>query len=211
MQALYRADERTGPFRVVSDDLVRLPDGRYLETMIDSGDNRTFMFRLDEDASYRPVFHPKRRGGVLIPFTRLDPRTVNNAPKGAEWVDVSASSFDYWRVLCDYWEPSFDLSVCEHDVVWREDVSESFERCPEPWCVFAYHDHCPEEAEAWNNMLGCTRFRVELIRSVPNAVRGIEERWRDWHYLCNGLGTNLRAEGFTQHWHFPPVRHHHFR
>ena len=93
-------------------------------------------------------------------------------------------------------------------MVARQDVFQQFESCPEPWCVFSYSNHSAEDAEAWANMLGCTRFRKELIAAVPNALVEVEERWRDWHYTCDGIGANLRAAGYSHHWHGPPVFHH---
>jgi hypothetical protein len=184
-------------------------DGIFIEEVWDSWNGWTRMVRGPEvDVSYHAVDHLPRQGGVLVPYTRIKD-SVNAALPDAEWVDVSGSDHDYWRVLCDYWEPSFDLSICEHDVVWRHDVTEAFDSCPEPWCVFPYDDHTPQDAEAWANMLGCTRYRKELIATLPNAVADVEERFRDWHYCCDGLGRNLRAAGYTHHWHSPPVVHDH--
>jgi hypothetical protein len=216
MQPLYKVGESTAfgfvpsGFIVVSDELFQREDGGYTERMVDSGDNYTSMDRGPEvDVSYHPVPHGPRHGGVLVAYTNVKPSVKLALPDG-EYVDVSGSDFDYWRVMSDYWEPTYDLRVCEQDVVWRPDVLEAFARCPEPWCVFAYDDyHSPEDAEAWANMLGCTRFRKELIAAVPNAVSNVEERFRDWHYLCDGLGRNLREAGYTHHWHSPPVHHDH--
>lgn len=57
-------------------------------------------------------------------------------------------------------------------------------------------------------MLGCTRFRKELIEAVPDALTSIPEDNWDWHNMCDGVGNNLRAAGYTHHWHTPPVEHH---
>jgi hypothetical protein len=215
MQPLYKIGESTAfglvpsPFTVVSVEQEVAENGHVIERMVDSGDNLTVMDRGPEVHPVHATVHTERAGGIVVPYTRRQPDVEAALPPDAEWVDVSGSDFDYWRVLCDSWEPSFDLTLCEHDVVWRPDVSEAFDTCPEPWCVFPYDDHSPNDAEAWANMLGCTRFRKELIAAVPDAAHDVEERFRDWHYLCDGLGRILRAAGYTHHWHSPPVHHDH--
>lgn len=214
MQPLYNVGESTAfghvpsDFTVVSVEQSERDDGSVSETMVDSGGNVSIMLRQPQDVEYRPIPQPEHKGGVLVPYTYVK-STVQTALPEAEWADVSGDDCDYWRLLCDYWEPTYDLSICEHDVVWRQDVTEAFANCPELWCAFSYDDHSPEDAEAWANMLGCTRFRKELITAVPNAVKDVEERFRDWHYLCDGLGRNLRAAGYTHHWHGPSVVHDH--
>lgn len=147
---------------------------------------------------------------LLVPFTVRNPEVVASVPPWAEWADVSADPDAYRRLLVDKWESSDDLMVLEHDVVCRDDVLEQFESCPRPWCVFGYADMCHDECrEAWANMLGCTRFRRELIDAVPDAVTDITEREHQiWTNLCDGIGLNLRAAGFEHHWHRPYVDHH---
>lgn len=212
MQPLYNVGESTAfgyvpsAFTVVEVEQVERDDGVVVETMIDSGNNRTVMVRTPVDVEYHPMGH-ERHGGVLIPYTVINESTKQAAPVDAEWADVSATDHDYWRLLCDLWEPSYDLKICEQDVVWRPDIDETFDACPEPWCAFPYDNHSPQDAEAWANMLGCTRFRKELMAAVPDALKSVEERFRDWHYLCDGIGKNLRAAGYTHHWHAPAVVH----
>ena len=210
MPQFYKVGEMAGPFKVIHDTYQEFPDGSTIEYMeTENGNSQTIYGQVD-DRSYHNVPHLPRRGGVLVPFTKVDKRVVD-ALHGegidSEWVDVSGSPYDYWRVLCDYFEPTHDLAICEHDVEWRPDVTAAFRDCPEVWCVFPYSNHTPSHAEAWRNMLGCTRFRKELIAAVPNAVIDIEQRYRDWHYTCDGVGKALREAGFTHHWHYPPVQH----
>ena len=151
-----------------------------------------------------------------IPYTSVDARTAASAPADAIWCDVSQSPLSYYGALRSWWAKGADFVVLEHDVVCRPDVVEAFENCPEPWCVFGYADIChPHCMEAWRNELGCTRFRAELIRAVPDALdgtplgnNGLPITW-DWKNLCDGLGNNLRAKNYTHHWHYPAVEHHH--
>src|SRR5450631_3934552 len=145
---------------------------------------------------------------ILIPFTARHPDTLAGAPAGAEWVDVSDGPHEYWRVLCAFWARGEDLTIIEHDVVCRPDITEAFASCPEPWCAFPYSNHDDSEAEAWRNMLGCTRFRRELVRAVPDAVSSIPEQHRDWHNVCDGIGNHVRDAKFWHHWHLPPAVHH---
>jgi hypothetical protein len=147
---------------------------------------------------------------ILIPYTVRHFDTIAGAPPYAEWVDVSATASTYWEVLCDFWAHSPDgLLVIEHDVVCRPDVVESVTQCPKPWCAYPYSGMCHWACmEAWRNTLGCTRFSAALMRANPDGVSRIEEPHRDWHNLCDGIGDNLRAAGWTHHWHRPEVIHH---
>lgn len=161
---------------------------------------------------------------------------VAGAPAGAEWHDVSADDHAYWRLLVEAWEQAAadgsDLMILEHDVVCRPDVLEQFDTCPEPWCVVGYSDCCHPEPwvdglgvehescrEAWANMLGCTRFRSELMAACPDAVSSIPENLRGWWNLCDHIAGNkihgvtseqnplgIRTK-FTHHWHGPEVVH----
>jgi hypothetical protein len=149
---------------------------------------------------------------VVIPYTARHPDTVAGAPSNAEWFDVSEDRYAYWRMMCEVWADGEGFLVVEHDVVCRPDILVQIEACPEPWCAFPYDDMCHWECmEAWSNTLGCTRFATELVRAVPDAVTAIYDQQRQWLNLCDYIGANLRRVGYTHHWHFPAVRHHHMR
>jgi hypothetical protein len=165
---------------------------------------------------------------VVIPHAgRRHPLVDAAAPEGTEWYDVGGDDLAYWRLMCELWEQcrdsGDDLLVLEHDVICRPDVVEQFEACDCNWGAFGYSSMCHREClDAWANLLGCTRFRNELIRAVPDAVSAISRpEHLDWHNLCDGIGGNhpkmpgyspdenwgLRAAGFTHHWHWPAVDH----
>lgn len=161
---------------------------------------------------------------ALVPFTERHPQTEAGAPSSAEWVDVSADDDAYWRVLCEWWARGETFMVVEHDVICRPDVIDQFLDCDEPWCAFPYDDMCHWGCmEAWANTLGCTRFRSELIAAAPDALSSIPLEQRDWHNLCDSIAGNkiggvdtlplrphsVRAAGFSHHWHFPAIYHHH--
>jgi hypothetical protein len=162
-----------------------------------------------------------------VPFTERNQQTLDAAPPGTVFVDVSDSPDSYWRAMCDIWAESLrtgnDVAIIEHDVVCHAEVVPQFTFCPEPWCSFAYDNMCHVACrETWANQLGCTRFRAELIAACPEALSSIEGRMRDWHFLCDhaagdkthGQPTlplrpgSIRAAGFSHHWHEPPVAHH---
>jgi len=178
--------------------------------------------------SAAPLPGPSRAGElevrVIIPFTHRHRETEEAAPADAEWYDVGADPHAYWRLLRDVWADGGTFLIVEHDVVCRPDVLASLATCPEPWCAFPYADMCHWECmEAWANTLGCTRFSAEIIAACPDAVSSLREELRDWRNLCDHIagdkvdGTptvtlrpgSLRAAGYTHHWHFPAVVHHH--
>jgi hypothetical protein len=159
---------------------------------------------------------------VVIPYTARHLDTIAGAPEGAEWLFVGDDNEHYWRTMTGVWAKGGDLTIIEHDVVCRPDILATFEACPEPWCVVPYHNTChpdpwtdakgiehPPCYEGWRFMLGCTRFRLDVLPA--DAVSSITNpRHRDWHEMCNGIGENLVAAGFTHHWHHevPKVHHH---
>lgn len=157
-----------------------------------------------------------------VPWAEWNVQTVEAAPPGTIFVDVSGSADSYWEALNDIWSKGETFAIIEHDVICRPDVVEQFDACDCLWGTFGYANMCHEECrEAWANMLGCTRFRAELIAAVPNALSSIPEDQRDWHNVCDSLAgdkiagvtsplrpNSLRAAGFSHHWHTPYVGHH---
>jgi hypothetical protein len=187
-----------------------LPGGATIRTMVMPSGNATV--RVDKDGHNEPPRPAPRRSDIAfyVPYVNVHPATVAGAPADAVWVDVSSSSDAYFGALYGWWARGETFAIIEHDIVCRPDVVQGFEDCPEPWCVYGYNDICcPGCMEAWANELGCTRFRRELISAVPDAVSSIPTEGWDWHNLCDGLGSRLRAAGFTHHWHAPAVEHHH--
>lgn len=196
-------------------DRLVLPDGSIASYVTDPSGIETVIIRrphsFDEpDPGLSGYTSPFR---WYVPHTACHPETVANAPSNATWVNLAGSVNAYYAALSKWWARGETFAVLEHDVICRPDVVESFDACPELWCLYAYDPECPcgnpDCREAWRNMLGCTRFRKELMEQVPDAMSSVKPELWDWHNVCDGLGNNLRAAGFTHHWHRPNVLHHH--
>ena len=196
-----------------------LPDGSRLEIVEQETGNRTILIpRAKFEGGLQPPAPMPLVGEThwYIPYTAVHPRTVAGAPADAVWLDVSSSPIAYYGALLDIWERGETFAMLEHDVVCRPDVIAAFENSTAPWECFGYSDICCQDEhgrspcmEAWRNLLGCTRFSKEIIEAVPDAVSSIPRDNWDWHNVCDGLGANLRAAGFTHRWCFPAVEHHH--
>ena len=208
MPQLFRVGEQVGPGFIVSDEFTVLPDGRTIEQVATSWGQEMCMAGRELESYDRLCrVSPEQGDHLIVPYTVIHEATLAGVPRDAEWIDVSESPIAYWSALCDFWQP-WNLTVVEHDVQARPDIFTEFAECSEPWCYFHYSNHTEENAAAWHwGILGCTRFRRELIEAAPNAVNDIEPRHRDWHYASTALGKNLRAAGFEPHVH-GVVEHH---
>lgn len=184
---------------------IALPDGTTAR-MIEADGNVTIL-RAQPVAPPPPT---EQTGSVAwyLPYTTVRPEVAAAAPADATWVDVAASDDSYYALLLEIWQRGESFAVLEHDVICRPDVIEAFEDCPEPWCTYGYSTICcPGCMNAWANALGCTRFRTELMQAVPDALSSVPSTGWDWRNVCDGLGNNLRAAGYTHHWHEPWVDH----
>jgi len=191
----------------------RLPDGTIVEIVRQPSGNRSVRVVESRPGLLIEPPAPEARVGDTawyVPYTGVHPLTVAGAPADAVWVDVSASRVAYAGLLTALWEAGETFALLEHDVVCPDDAVRSFEECPEPWCSYWYSDICCDGCrEAWRNQLGCTRFRADLIAAVPDAVSSIPPGGLlEWTNLCDGVGNNLRAAGFTHHWHGAAEHHH---
>lgn len=151
---------------------------------------------------------------VIIPFTRLDPRTARLADEhlpGHHRVRITAGDdTGYWRVLLGEWRRTGGLLVVEHDIGVHEDVLPQTAVCPRHWCAFPY-----QVAGTVQPALGCTRFSAALKATEPDLldvvgqVSGDGLPAGDWRRLDVRLAAELQARGYRMHVHSPPVRHFH--
>lgn len=156
---------------------------------------------------------------VVVPFTSEGMRVSSHS--AVMWQanavgivplfhDVSGSDTAYCELLAMLWAEGQDFVIVEHDVVPHHRVFREFTECPEPYCAFAY------EVGLWvGPALGCSRFRTELLASVPDAMVRVASRPTNWgppgHWRQLDvalLGWVLRdEEGLQPHVHLPPVEH----
>lgn len=194
--------------------MLHLPDGSTATFVGDPSGVRTVIVKRPPPESFDGDLTPQTGPAPFdcyVPHTRRHPKVVAAAPTNAQWVDVAQSPNAYYAALTAWWAQGATFMVIEHDVVCSPEIIAAFDACPEPWCLHQYDPVCPcgnpACREAWRNALGCTRFRADLIAAVPDALTSIPPDNWDWHNVCDGLGNNLRAAGYTHHWHEPPVPH----
>jgi len=153
------------------------------------------------------------------------PETVEalerHCPVEPLYVDVSRSVTAYFELLTELWrDSSTDLVIVEHDMVPHAHVWTAFQRCPHPWCGFAY----PKDSQPELVALGCTRFRRSLIDTANDLPGRMAAHWNDWdsmpvgHWVrCDGhLDVELRkipyvwrgeTVTYQPHKHLPTVGH----
>lgn len=127
--------------------------------------------------------------GSAIIFARLDP------------LDDEA----YFRLLRDYWALGGDFTIVEHDVVPAEGTFASFADCPATWCSSPYKIG----TGVHTLVLGCTRFRGELMHAFPEAVEmagkiendSIVFPARHWKRIDARLNKVLRKHRYICHAH----------
>lgn len=116
----------------------------------------------------------------------------------------------YWALLAGLWRQPGDLLIVEQDVGIHAGVVPGLAACREPWCGHPY-----PIGEQVLVCLGCTRFGAALKAAEPDLLEavGADDAGgmpaRHWKYLDVKILTALRARGYEQHRHEPPVRHYH--
>lgn len=167
-----------------------------------------------EDPRHLVVRLPLRGAGlmILVPYTRLDPRTVRlleaHAP-GYTPVLVDGPT-SYWSVLAEAWTAPEDLTVIEHDIGIHGQVIPQFQECRQGWCGNPYNI-----GGTMLVCLGCTRFTDELKTANPDLLEVVGEVGgdglpvRDWRRLDVRLADELHRRGYQVHTHRPTVDHFH--
>jgi hypothetical protein len=152
---------------------------------------------------------------ILVGYTDLRPEVSEALDRYAvpyghtiAYEDCRPSTDRYHEALAQEWRAGADFAVVEHDIVIDQRVFPAFEACEEPWCGFGY-----DAAVGYKVMLGCTRFRSELVQAVPDLLElcasetqsGVPAR--AWYRLDVRVDEVLRRRGYTAHLHMPPIRH----
>ena len=121
------------------------------------------------------------------------------AAPNARFVQMYAPH-DYWRFLRDLWRKQESFIIVEHDIVVTPAVIEVLTRCREPWCAFPYLQLPGEPVTG----LGCTKFSRRLMFAI-DPFEGVNDVI--WPNVDYELVSRLRAAGYENHVHQPPVRH----
>jgi hypothetical protein len=132
------------------------------------------------------------------------PEAVAALPKGTEMIYTGNTPYDWWNAFRKIWGTGDDLVTIDHDVVLVPEVEESFENCPEPWCVFTYGYG---EEQLLCHSMGCTRFRKE----IQGPMRCADQDNLTWNnYDAVVRITMIEDQGLPHpHVHFPPLKHLH--
>lgn len=176
-----------------------LPDGQRVKFIRDDAGDETVLF--DKVQGERVWSDYEAPFSILIPFTVRRAVTMAAAPANATWVDVSCSPIAYYATLLDWWSRGETFMIVEHDICVTPEIIREMDECPEPICRCSYSDLCCAGCrEAWRHHIGCTRFRAEVVRAVPDAVSAMPPDTWDWTVACNGIGEAV-APRFGNHWH----------
>jgi hypothetical protein len=103
-----------------------------------------------------------------------------------------------------------DLTVVEHDIVVDDETIESFDSCDRKFCAAPYWI-----GGSTSPGLGCTRFRLSLIKEFPKLITdagAIDDDLmiaRHWRRLDTRVYRVLRENGVLPCVHLPAVEHLH--
>lgn len=155
-------------------------------------------------------FTPDRLRGETIEAVIAAGKHAGALVRDVTFWDVSGSDTAYLDVLALHWAEREDFVVVEHDVVPHLTAFLELGLCTSTYCCFPY---------AWTSCvgpaLGCTRFRTEVLESVPDALEQVARipsaygppgHWRqlDVHLMRNVLRD---GQGLQPHVHTPAVMH----
>lgn len=151
---------------------------------------------------------------ILAPFTRLHPATarlLNQYAPGHVRVRIDPQDVTaYWRLFAEAWRQPGDLLIVEQDIGLHAEAVPGLTACRKPWCGHPY-----PIGDQMLVCLGCTRFTAELKAAEPDLLDAVGEDGtgglpaRHWQRLDVRILDHLRARGYSQHVHHPPVRHYH--
>ncbi len=140
---------------------------------------------------------------IVVPYIAgmLHPKTAQTP--GAEFVELPHDDpYAYWRLIRRLYEHGQDWLIIEQDIIITQTQLDSFDECPEPWCVYGY-----DRGTANFAALGAFRLRREVMATYPQLLR--REMPEDIYFdQCDGqLYGRLYAVGLRPHRHSPDVGH----
>jgi hypothetical protein len=83
-----------------------------------------------------------------------------------EYVDTSATIWDYGKAIASRWTGEDDLVVIEDDKEITAEVLPSFANCGHLWCSYSYLVYPPPYQLMVEIGLGCTRYSAQIQRIV---------------------------------------------
>jgi hypothetical protein len=120
------------------------------------------------------------------------------------YINTSAGPTLYAEIFNHLWKTTEgNLITLEHDIEIHAGVVESFEECPEPWCIYSYEG--PPRLGYLSRALGCTKFSEALRREVALDVGN-----RHWTQLDSTVALILALHGYRRAHLHGVVKHHHY-
>jgi hypothetical protein len=129
----------------------------------------------------------------------------------AEIYELNADPVAYYTLFSQLWSDGEGWLNVEQDIELHDTVIAETEACPELWCVWPYAaaGNGPISESYLTGSLGCTKFSTELIAAHPAFIAALNGR--SWQQLDSHILPGLQGLGYTQHVHWPAVKHHHLR
>ena len=126
-------------------------------------------------------------------------------------MDLGKGKERYFQFFHETWRAGETFLNIEQDIEIHAAVIPSMEKCPEPWCLYPYSGAISPGPPISNFLLkkslGCTRFSAELLTAHPHLLDDVPSR--DWQRLDAEVFPRLDWLGYTPHFHWPYVLHHH--
>lgn len=145
-----------------------------------------------------------QRYRVVVPYTTLHPVTKSVLDsfelRDVAYMDVSADTDAYRRLLRDLWNEQTTVVMVEHDIVPWPGAIEELAGCMGLWCSCAYR---LGGGYGVYHGFGCTKISADLMRLVPH----VWDEPGSWDVLDQRLWFAAREAGQEPHPHRPPVIH----
>lgn len=138
-----------------------------------------------------------------------------------EYVDTSATIYDYNQAIASHWTGESDLVVIEDDKEITAGVLPSFAKCDSYWCSYSYFVFPKMIGHEVEIGLGCTRFSARLQQLVNpeeflcedptlvfHTVCDICHGKGCWKYLDARIADAIRGHGINVHCH-GQIKHNH--
>jgi hypothetical protein len=154
---------------------------------------------------------------LVCPYTPAGLRTetqvaLQQLGRSVDMVDTSASDESYAELLAALWAGDDDFLLIEHDMIPTTAAVQAMEECADVWCANPYRVN--HQVGEYIVGLGFTRFRAQLCRAVPDAVKRAGRLAggypaRHWARVDARLAMVLDLAGQRPHHHANEIEHLH--